>query len=157
MKMCNKCKAQKSLDLFYRRVDSNDGLSPICKVCTAIGRKMYYKTNRQKAINYARSWYSKNRAHAIKLEVERKRRIIKERKQILLGYLRSHPCVDCGEGDIRVLDFDHVRGIKRGNISTIYHKIGIKALIAEIEKCDIRCSNCHRKRHYRGVHYKLSA
>lgn len=53
-------------------------------------------------------------------------------------------CVDCGTRDIRVLEFDHVRGIK---VSTIGNMVrmgySIDALKAEIAKCDIRCSNCH--------------
>jgi hypothetical protein len=55
-------------------------------------------------------------------------------------------CVDCGEKDLRVLDFDHVRGTKTFNIGR--GKNGsktIRAIYAEIDKCEVRCANCHRR------------
>jgi hypothetical protein len=73
------------------------------------------------------------------------------------AYLSEHPCVDCGQQDIRVLEFDHVdpstksfcvgRGVTDGR--------GLKSIQAEIAKCEVRCCNCHRIRtreehHYRG-------
>lgn len=68
-----------------------------------------------------------------------------KRKKFLKDYLRTHPCVDCGNADIRVLEFDHVRGQKKFNIGQF--KYAIPTLIKEIEKCEVRCSNCHKKRH----------
>lgn len=61
-------------------------------------------------------------------------------------YLSDHPCSDCGENDIIVLEFDHVRGVKSFNISTGIKRKSISALIEEIGKCDVRCANCHRKK-----------
>ena len=57
------------------------------------------------------------------------------------------PCVDCGEGDPIVLDFDHVRGEKRGNVSDMVRcYYSIDSIKDEMRKCQIRCANCHRKR-----------
>ena len=51
------------------------------------------------------------------------------------------------ESDIRVLEFDHVRGEKSGNISEmIASGHSIARLQTEIEKCDVVCANCHRIR-----------
>lgn len=56
----------------------------------------------------------------------------------------SGGCVDCGIRDIRVLEFDHVRGQKVGNVSTIIRRgWGEKIIVAEIAKCEVRCRNCH--------------
>jgi hypothetical protein len=68
-----------------------------------------------------------------------------KRRQIVYEYLLAHPCVDCGETDVVVLDLDHVRGKKISNVSAmVYGNAAIKKLLAEIEKCDVRCGNCHR-------------
>lgn len=74
-------------------------------------------------------------------------KIVRERnRKYVSDYLKANPCIDCGEADIVVLDFDHVRGKKRIEISNAVNKCwSIKSIKNEIEKCDIRCSNCHRK------------
>lgn len=61
-------------------------------------------------------------------------------------YLAVHPCVDCDEDDPIVLEFDHVRGTKHKAVSEMAHSnASLKAVIKEIEKCDVRCANCHRR------------
>lgn len=65
----------------------------------------------------------------------------------LLTYLSNHGCVDCGETDPVVLDFDHVTGSKITELSKMAHDVKPMSVIqAEIEKCQVRCSNCHRKK-----------
>ncbi len=67
----------------------------------------------------------------------------------LSQYLLGHPCVDCGNADIRVLDFDHTRGIKAKCVSKMAHDCHpLSAVIEEVSKCDVRCANCHRIRHF---------
>lgn len=72
-------------------------------------------------------------------------------------YLLKHPCVDCGETDPVVLEFDHVRGLKKYFVSTLIRKgYPILTIKREIMKCDVRCANCHRRvtaerlNHYKG-------
>lgn len=64
------------------------------------------------------------------------------------NYLLEHPCVDCGEKDIRVLEFDHRDPAeKTANISRLVSDgFGSARLEEEINKCDVRCGNCHRRR-----------
>lgn len=60
-------------------------------------------------------------------------------------YLITHPCVDCGEPDLDVLEFDHIDpSTKEGVVNKLYRLEEVKR---EIAKCDVRCCNCHRKRH----------
>jgi hypothetical protein len=56
-------------------------------------------------------------------------------------------CVDCGESDVRLLEFDHVRGIKESDISTLV-PVGMawQRIVREIAKCEVKCANCHRRR-----------
>lgn len=65
-----------------------------------------------------------------------------EQRLLIRRYLEAHPCVDCGNADIRVLEFDHIeRGPANRRISTL---IGTRnQLLAELEKCEVRCANCH--------------
>ncbi len=64
----------------------------------------------------------------------------------MLAYLATHPCIDCGEADAVCLEFDHVRGPKRGNIGTMLGDHSWETIEAEIAKCEVRCANCHRRR-----------
>ncbi len=79
-------------------------------------------------------------------EAYKSKGLLKSRnKQIIQEYLQNHPCIDCGNSDIRVLEFDHVRGIKKGNISHAMREAwSIERLQLEIDKCEVRCCNCHR-------------
>lgn len=80
-----------------------------------------------------------------KLTTERARRAALQ--AMVIEYLKEHPCVDCGETDPIVLDFDHVRGVKRQHVTyMISHQWGKQSVLDEIEKCDVRCANCHRRR-----------
>ncbi|MGV2985630.1 hypothetical protein ACNPNP_18200 [Microbacterium sp. AGC85] len=60
-------------------------------------------------------------------------------------YLNDHPCVDCGASDIRVLDFDHRPGRDKrdGVMQLVRNGFGLSTVQDEINKCDVRCRNCH--------------
>ena len=59
---------------------------------------------------------------------------------------KDKPCADCGQRyPSYVMDFDHVRGVKRFNIGAPGRRTaGVVAV--EIAKCDVICANCHRIR-----------
>jgi hypothetical protein len=72
-----------------------------------------------------------------------------QRKEFIRKYKETHPCVDCGESDIRVLQFDHRDpSTKVDTINRIMSNKGMAILKAEVEKCDVRCANCHQIKHY---------
>jgi hypothetical protein len=66
-----------------------------------------------------------------------------------VGALKSStPCMDCGGMfPSEAMDFDHARGVKvKGIAAMVARDFGLDEIQAEIEKCDIVCSNCHRIR-----------
>lgn len=69
-------------------------------------------------------------------------------KAWVLAYLLEHPCVDCGETDPKVLEFDHIDpAAKLNNVSRLVSNgHGITAIEREVAKCEVRCCNCHRRR-----------
>lgn len=75
-----------------------------------------------------------------------------ERKQsqydLICEYLSAHSCVDCGESDILVLEFDHLPKYEKSYaISTLIGRaVAWEIIQAEIDKCEVVCANCHRKR-----------
>jgi len=130
MKTCPKCKSEKKRAEFYKNAQKRDGLQSLCKACASEASKKHYRKSpktraavRQSALNLKRENYRRS-----------------------LEYLEAHPCVDCGEDDPIVLDFDHVRGKKKGNVSKMIRDASWKRVAAEILKCEIRCANCHRKK-----------
>src|SRR3989344_6688606 len=78
-----------------------------------------------------------------------KRHRIKIRKSVL-KFLLKNKCVDCGESDSRVLDFDHIKpNAKFKSISKMLSgHYSWQSVLAEISKCEIRCANCHRRKNY---------
>lgn len=73
--------------------------------------------------------------------------VIENNQRKLVEYFSRHPCVDCGQTDMRCLEFDHVRGKKSNDISRMI-TIGCSwsTIEAEVAKCEVRCANCHRIR-----------
>lgn len=71
-------------------------------------------------------------------------------KDKLTHYFLSNPCVDCGECDIRVLEFDHrLPKYKKDNISVMLkRRVSWRELSNEIRKCDVVCVKCHRIRSF---------
>jgi len=65
-------------------------------------------------------------------------------RQVILDHLANNPCAHCGESDVRCLEFNHL-GNKKENVSHMMGKQPIDMILREISKCEILCSNCHRK------------
>jgi transposase-like protein len=76
----------------------------------------------------------------------------------LLGILARNVCVDCGQADSLLLEFDHV-GPKRANVTRLaWSGSSLATIDAEIERCEIRCANCHRRiTARRGGHFRYRA
>ena len=150
MKKCATCKVTKYHNDFTRAKAQKDGFSVYCRVCSREkNRDSYYKYH-EKRIASAKAYKANNIEKARALG---RRAVARSRLRLvthIMEYLSAHPCVDCGETDPIILEFDHVRGKKLGNVSVIATKGSMKNLVAEIAKCEIRCANCHRRKTLRG-------
>ena len=82
----------------------------------------------------------------------RKQRLQKERSHKIILKIRkvkaSIGCIDCGESDPIVLDFNHRDRSKKKLQIGDCARLGwsFETIMKEAEKCDVICSNCHRKR-----------
>ena len=92
-----------------------------------------------------RSHYSRHRDYYLAKAARRNTAVRTEARRRIYEYLLEHPCVDCGEADPIVLQFDHVRGEKLVAVSDMVQRHGGSwvAILAEIAKCEVRCANCH--------------
>lgn len=98
-------------------------------------RKLYEAKAARQA--YRIRWMASPKGQAIQRRFAARRREWMQQEKLKCG------CIDCGYNKHpAALDFDHVRGKKRFEVSKI--KRSLKALKAEIAKCVVRCSNCHR-------------
>jgi DUF4097 and DUF4098 domain-containing protein YvlB len=130
---CVHCKQMKTKDEFSWSNKNKEIRNNRCKEC-------------QK--NYSKKHYIKNKNNYLDNQ-----RLNRDRnKKFICDYLIEHPCIDCGEKNIIVLQFDHKNPLKKENYYNtisqgITDKWSINKLKLEIEKCDVRCANCHIKRH----------
>ena len=128
---CRSCGLYKPASEFPKRGRESDRLQTWCKACFAA-----YKARRHQE-NHEREMRRIRRNEALH---------IAENRAFVRAYLLSHPCVDCGERDPIVLEFDHVRGEKLGDVSAIVNSgRPLRTVEAEIAKCEVRCANCHRR------------
>lgn len=98
-------------------------------------------TNPDKQKEYRRKWKSK----------------IREKRNAFLESLKSggcsdcgafEGCADCGSTNIITLEFDHVpeKGEKIDCVTRMIGGASNKQFFAEIDKCEVVCSSCHRQR-----------
>lgn len=127
MKICPACKTSKPLEEFPVSKRRADGRGSTCLVCKRVMDRDYYSRNTER--------FS-----------ERNKKLIATNKGLLVEYLSENPCVDCGETDILVLEFDHRDGNPEHRVSSLLGTSRTwSVILSEIEKCDVRCANCHTR------------
>ena len=132
VKTCTRCGETKPVDQFppIRRSEPEKRQS-WCRACFAEANNRNYRKN-----------HEREKARLL-LQTQRKR---EENRRRVVEYLKAHACVGCGEQDIVVLQFDHLRD-KRFNVSTMIARgSSWQSIEAEIAKCEVRCANCHRRK-----------
>ncbi len=134
MKRCTICKVEKPIVEFNRKQAAKDGLQPQCKECGKALSKERYRTNKSQ--------------HRTQVKANKKR-YIERNKQYVRELREAALCADCGENPhFAAMDFDHLDDKIDCVSSMVLTPVSMKKLKAEIDKCEIVCSNCHRIRTY---------
>ena len=133
LRRCGRCGERKPVTDFAWRRKTKGQRHNMCRPCHAAYHREHYLANKHRYIKRARAQ-------------KELRRI--ERTLFLLEYFARHSCVDCGESDPVVLDFDHVdgKGEKAFEVARNFAERRWQDVLEEMEKCEVVCSNCHRKR-----------
>ena len=141
-KLCPNCGKTKAWSAFSSRLVGEFRPVSYCRTCQRAYCKAHYRRNREKH-NAGR--YRRRRGERA------------ANREFVWRYLESHPCVDCGESDIVVLEFDHVRGNKEGEISIMVGRgVSHDQLLQELAKCVVRCANCHRRKTALQLDWKVA-
>jgi len=138
---------------------SGDSVRVACKTCLdekSVDEFESYKYGYRKECKSCRSIYFKNRYHKSdqvrKATLESGRKSVAKNREKYTAYMKDKQCMDCGEKDPIVLDFDHVNGNKKHNVSKMVNgSYSWSSVLKEISKCEIRCANCHRRKTYKEI------
>ncbi len=97
--------------------------------------------------NHGRNRWNNSLSEEYKIRKNEKTKILKDTlRNLVYEYLLEHPCVVCGESDPVVLDFDHINN-KHSDISSLIKSgCSIETINQEINKCQVLCANCHRRK-----------
>jgi hypothetical protein len=140
---CSRCGLEKDLTEFCFKNKQAGKRRSICRVCSRAASREHYQRNRAKYIAKARRRNQQLRGTLRSRTVNHLNKLA-----LVLQYLQTRPCVDCGERDPLLLEFDHVRGRKEQDISRMITDARTRwpAVLRELGKCEVRCGNCHRRR-----------
>ena len=123
---CSKCGTEKLDNEFNWRHKAKGIRQSCCKACSR---------------SYCKSHYSRNKTTYL----DRNKRAKIENRKKILTILSSKECIDCGEKDHILLDFDHVKGVKRASIASMLSEgRSWNVIEKELLKCVVRCVRCHR-------------
>ena len=128
-KKCNQCNQTKYLEEFSWKCKSKRRRITRCRECVNNYNRQHYKSNK----NY---YKAKTNQSYNKLTT------------LLYSIKFSNSCNKCGENTPSCLEFNHInREDKKYQISSMC-RMGKseEQFIKEVEKCEILCCNCHRKK-----------
>jgi len=170
MKLCPSCRVEKDASEFGVNKRRPDGLACYCRACARAKANAFAKTPSQQSKRLA--YYETNRAHLLaaakknravnghKHEAARQHWASEHRDEMLAYYSErgtasrkfiddlktGRPCLDCERTFAPyVMEWDHVRGVKRHNIGMMSNHRR-ERILEEIAKCDLVCCACHRIR-----------
>lgn len=131
-KTCTGCGLERPIGEFPIKNKKSGRRGTRCRACRSAYGKLHYQNNRDRYCARPRAPRREQR---------------EPYWAWVMTFLASHPCVDCGETDRIVLQFDHRDGTTKVDaVGTMLNRESWGALLNEIAKCDVRCANCHRLR-----------
>ena len=132
VRVCARCHSEKSIEAFPIKDKARGTRRSYCVPCGS---------------EYGKEHYRRNKPYYLAKNVAARVAQRRSNRDVAYQYLSTHPCVDCGESDPVVLDFDHVDpATKLWSVGTMLSRQASPAIEREIAKCVIRCANCHRMR-----------
>jgi hypothetical protein len=129
-RLCGRCRRPKPIAEFAWHRKAKGQRDNYCRPCRAAYKQEHYAAHRERYVANA---------------ARRKHALIAERTAYLIEFFRERPCVDCGETDPLVLEFDHI-GQENFSISVGIRGHKWQSVLDEIERCEVVCANCHRRR-----------
>jgi hypothetical protein len=140
-KRCGMCECELPQDKFNKR--ANGKCYAYCKPCQSVYSRNHYVKDpepyKKRRRESGRRYYARNRNHVIE-------------------YLRTHPCLDCGESDPVVFEFDHLdRTAKTNEISNLIRQgWALERLKLEMSRCVVRCAHCHRRKTAKEFSWRMT-
>lgn len=133
MSICTRCKKEKPISEFNFKIKALNRRHNQCKDCTRLLIKNHY---------------NKNKEYYLKKTQKRNAKLKLEVFNYVSQFLSKNPCIDCGESDIAVLEFDHNGKVPKFKAVSFVmgHGYPLWKVKEEISKCDVRCANCHRRK-----------
>jgi len=160
-RICRKCNLEKPLQEFTKAKTCDGGYSYVCRKCTNLYQKEYYKiprnktsrlkqckkyrkTHRRKLSQYNKEYLSRPDIKLRVVEKNRKRNL-KLKTEVISHY--GERCACCGESNLAFLSIDHLNG------GGVKHRKAIKILFYRWLKQNnypdgyqILCFNCNMGR-----------
>lgn len=131
-RICSQCKLEKPLNKNFFNAKDKRGIKfrTDCKDCQHLKQSAAYI----------------KKSESYKKACKNYRSILKEQNQKLLwDFFLKNPCVKCGESNPVVLELDHLRD-KKYCISQIIFSHTWESVQKEMEKCQVLCAHCHKKK-----------
>ena len=131
MKKCDHCKKFKDEEEFNWKFKSLGVRHKTCRECMHGFNKKYFEG-------------SAKEKHLQQVN-ERKQEARQVARDYVYNYLLTHPCEECGESDVRVLEFHHVGNKDMAVSYMVSAGYSVERIQREIDACKVLCANCHRK------------
>ena len=165
MKICTNCNENKPFSEFYRDKRVEDGFRSRCKECYSAISKKYHQENAERMrsvwkkyrdenpdkVRAAHKKYREKNSDKVRAAVEKCEEKNRKINQAYIAKEKGISCMDCGatesKGKRKALDLHHRDPSTKEFDVSRYIGCPWETIKDEIEKCDLLCAQCHKKRH----------